>query len=383
MKPRHTLFILLAILGSLLIGGCSLLSPAETPTPLPTLVLATSTMLATPTLPVISSPTLPPTATPIPVTPTPSPTSPPPTLAPVRFNFAPNYTAGSVKGTILPGQTQDILFGAGGGQLTFITVDSASKTVMFSLSGANGQVLVSPDQKVASWQGYLPSSQDYTVRLVGGSTAENFEVTFVIPVRIAFAKGATSGGAATTLGPYQVQSYVVNAGGGVPMLVNTKNANTTITIFGANTGAVLVPAWSNTKGLPGWQGMLPSSQDYVIQVIAPASSQAINLVVSLPARISFAAGTTSATRSGSTVNGNVVSYVAWGAAGQTMDLNVTSSDGSAILVVYGFQTGQWMVTYDQKKTSYSTTLPVSQDYIIVVDPTKGTVVNYTLTVGIH
>lgn len=83
------------------------------------------------------------------------------------------------------------------------------------------------------------------------------------------------------------------------------------------------------------------------------------------------------------MNGNVVSYVAWGAAGQTMDLNVTSSDGSAILVVYGFQTGQWMVTYDQKKTSYSTTLPVSQDYIIVVDPTKGTVVNYTLTVGIH
>jgi hypothetical protein len=379
MKPRQMIFILLAILGSLLIGGCSLLSPAETPTPLPTLVLATPTLL------VISTPTpaVPPTATPIPVTPTPSPTTPPPTLAPIRFNFAPNYTAGSVTGTILPGQTQDILFGAGGGQLTFVTADSPSKTVTFSLSGANGQVLVSPDQKVASWQGYLPATQDYIVRLVGGSTAENFEVTFVIPVRIAFAKGATSGGAATTLAPYQVQSYVLNAGGGVPMLVNTKNANTTITIFGANTGVVLVPAWSNTKGLPGWQGMLPSSQDYVIQAIAPASSQAINLVVSIPARISFATGTTSATRSGSTVNGNVVSYVAWGAAGQTMDLNVTSSDGSAVLVAYGFQTGQWMVTYDQKKTSYSTTLPASQDYIIVVDPTKGTVVNYTLTVAIH
>jgi hypothetical protein len=373
------IFILLAILGSLLIGGCSLLSPAETPTPLPTLVLATPTLL------VISTPTpaVPPTATPIPVTPTPSPTTPPPTLAPIRFNFAPNYTAGSVTGTILPGQTQDILFGAGGGQLTFVTADSPSKTVTFSLSGANGQVLVSPDQKVASWQGYLPATQDYIVRLVGGSTAENFEVTFVIPVRIAFAKGATSGGAATTLAPYQVQSYVLNAGGGVPMLVNTKNANTTITIFGANTGVVLVPAWSNTKGLPGWQGMLPSSQDYVIQAIAPASSQAINLVVSIPARISFATGTTSATRSGSTVNGNVVSYVAWGAAGQIMDLNVTSSDSSAVLVAYGFQTGQWMVTYDQKKTSYSTTLPASQDYIIVVDPTKGTVVNYTLTVATH
>lgn len=258
MKPRHMLFIFLAILSGLLIGGCSILSPAATPTPLPTLVLATPTLLVIPTA------TLPPTATPIPVTPTPSPTTSPPTLAPVRFNFAPNYTAGSVTGTILPGQTQDILFGAGSGQLTFVTADFASKTVMFSLSGANGQVLVSPDQKVASWKGYLPATQDYIVRLVGGATAENFQVTFVIPARISFAKGATSGGVYTTLAPYQVQSYVVNSGGGVPMLVNTDNYNTTITIFGASDGTVLVSNWSATKGLPGWQGMLPSSQDYVI-----------------------------------------------------------------------------------------------------------------------
>jgi hypothetical protein len=378
MKPRKMMFFLLAVLVSLLIDGCSLLSPAETPTPLPTLVLATPTPL------VIDTPTAitPPTETPVPVTPTPSPTSPPPTLAPVRFNFAPNYTAGSVKGTILPGQTQDILFAAGSGQLTFITADSASKTVMFSLSGANGQVLISPDQKVASWQGYLPSTQDYIVRLVGGSTAENFEVTFVIPVRISFAKGATSGGVATTLAPYQVQSYVVNAAGGVPMLVNTDNYNTTITIFGANDGTVLVSNWSATKGLPGWQGMLPSSQDYVIQVIAPASSQYVSLVISIPARISFATGTTSATKSGSTVKGNVVEYVAWGAAGQTMDLKVTG-DGPVCLLVYGFQLGQWMLYRNQFETEFTTTLPASQDYIIGVVPYEGTVVNYTLTVAIH
>lgn len=376
MKPRHMLLVLLAILGGLLIGGCSLLSPAATPTPLPTLVLATPTML------VIPSPTLPPTATPIPVTPTPSPTSPPPTLAPVRFNFAPNFTAGSVKGTILPGQTQDILFGAGGGQLTFITADSASKTVMFSLSGANGQVLVSPDQRVTSWQGYLPSTQDYIVRLVGGSTAESFQVTFVIPARISFAKGATSGGVLTTLAPYQVQSYVVNAGGGVPMLVNTDNYNTTITIFGAGNGTVLVSNWSATKGLPGWQGMLPSSQDYVIQVIAPGSAQTIELIVSIPARISFATGATSASRSGTTVKGNVVQYVAWGAAGQTMDLKVTGN-GPVCLLVYGFQLGQWMLYRNQFENEFTTTLPASQDYIIGVVPYEGTVVNYTLTVGIH
>jgi hypothetical protein len=379
MKSIKFPVITLLILGAIILGGCSLTSTAPTPTALPTLVQATPTLfvLATPTSIVVA-----PTTTPVPVTPSPTATQPVPTLAPVRFNFPVGYTSGSVKGTLQPAQIQNIVFNALAGQLTFVTADSPNKDVTIGITGADGTILLSPTQKVTSWRGYLPSTQDYTVQVTGGATTENFEVTFVIPVRISFAKGATSGGAAGTLAPYQVQSFVVGAGGGVPMLVNTKNANTTITVFGASDGNTLVPAWSNTKGSPGWQGMLPSTQDYVVQVIAPASSQSYNLVVSIPARISFATGATSATRSGSTPKGNVVSYVAWGAAGQTMDLNLTSSDGSGILVVYGFQTGQWMATYDQKKTNFSTTLPASQDYIIVVDPTNGTVINYTLTVSI-
>ncbi len=378
MKSRSMLFILLAVLGGLFIGGCTLLAPADTPTPLPTLVQATPTLLVLST----ATSAVPPTATPVPASPTPSPTVPPPTLAPIRFNFAPNTTAGSVSGTIQPGQTQDILFAAGSGQLTFITADSPNKDVTISVTGANGQVLVTPEQKWTSWKGYLPATQDYTVRVYGGATTENYAITFVIPVRISFAKGATSGGVATTLSPYQVQSYVVNAGGGVPMLVNSDNYNTTMTIFGASDGTVLVSNWSATKGLPGWQGMLPSSQDWVIQIIAPSSSQYINLVVSIPARISFATGTTSANRSGTTVNGNVVQYVAWGAAGQTMDLKVTGN-GPVCLLVYGFQLGQWMLYRNQYETEFTTTLPASQDYIIGVVPYEGTVVNYTLTVEIR
>jgi hypothetical protein len=381
MKSFKLLFYILVIAGAVVLGGCSLTSPAA-PTALPTLVQDTPTLfvLATAT-PVVVPPTE--TPTPLPVTPSPTPTQPVPTLAPIRFNFPVGYTAGSVSGTIQPGQTQNIVFGAGVGQLTFVTADSPNKDVTIGITGANGQVLLSPSQKLTSWQGYLPATQDYTVQVNGGSTTENFQITFVIPVRINFNTGATSGGAAGTLAAYQVQSFVVGAGGGVPMLVNTKNANTTIAIFGASDGTTLVPAWSNTKGLPGWQGMLPSSQDYVIQVIAPASSQSYNLVISIPARISFATGATSATRSGSTPKGNVVEYVAWGAAGQTMDLKLTSSDGSAVLLLYGFQTGQWLLYSNQKKTSFSTTLPASQDYIIGVVPSKGTVISYTLTVSIH
>ena len=384
MKPRYLPFFPFVLLVGIFLVGCSLLGSPETPTPLPTLVQAT------PTLVVLASPTainVLPSETPTPVTPTSTPIPPTPTAAPtavpVRFSFAPGTTAGSVKGTLSPGQTQNILFNAGYGQLTFITADSPNRDVTFGLSGANGQVLLDPSQKWTSWKGYLPATQDYIVQLTGGTTTENYEVTFVMPVRISFAAGATSGGAKGTLAPYQVQSYVVSAGAGVPMQVSTNNANTTIALFGASDGVVLISASSAVKGYPGdWQ-YLPSTQDYVAQVIAPASAQNYSLVISIPARISFAPGATSATVSGATVNGNVVEYVAKAGAGQTMDLKLTPSGGPAVLLLYGLQTGQWLLYSNQGKKTFSTSLPATQDYIIGVVPTSGTVVNYTLKVSIH
>jgi hypothetical protein len=380
MKSHQYKFFLLAILVSLFLAGCSLFNTSPTPTPLPTLVQATPTLVVLPSPTVVS---VPPTATPIPPTPTASPTPPVPTAVPVRFNFAPGTTAGSVKGTLIPGQTQNIVFNAGYGQLTFITADSLNKDITIGLTGTNGQVLVSPSQKLTSWSGYLPTTQDYIVQVNGGATTENYEVTFVMPVRISFAVGATSGGVKSSLAPYQVQSYVVSAGAGVPMIVTAKNANVTLAIFGASDGVTLVPAWSATKGYPGWQGILPSTQDYVVQVIAPPSAQSYELIISIPARINFASGATSASVNGTTVNGNVVEYVAYAGAGQTMDLTLVPSNGPAVLLLYGFQTGQWLLYSNQDKKTFSTSLPATQDYIIGVVPTSGTVVNYTLTVAIH
>jgi hypothetical protein len=385
MKPHFLKFYLLALLVSLFLAGCSLFNTPSAPTPLPTLVQATPTLVVLPSPTVIS---VPPTATPIPATPIPatptsSPTPPVPTAVPVRFNFAPGTTAGSVKGTLLPGQTQNIVFNAGQGQLTFITADSPNKDATISLSGTNGQVLITPSQKWTSWKGYLPSTQDYIVQVTGGATTENYEVTFVMPVRISFAIGATSGGVKSSLSPYQVQSYVLSAGAGVPMIVTAKNPNVTLAIFGASDGTTLVPAWSATKGYPGWQGILPSTQDYVVQVIAPTSAQSYKLIISIPARISFASGATSATVSGATVKGNVVEYAAQAGAGQMMDLVLHSTNGPAVLLLYGLQTGQWLLFSNQGKTTFSITLPATQDYIIGVVPTSGTVVNYTLTVTIH
>jgi len=385
MKPRNLLFCLFALPLGIFLAGCSLLGSPETPTPLPTLVQAT------PTLVVLASPTainVLPSETPTPATPTSTPIPPTPTAAPtavpVRFSFAPGTTAGSVKGTLLPGQTQNVVFNAGYGQLAFITADSPNRDVTFGLSGANGQVLVSPSLKWTSWKGYMPATQDYIVQLTGGATTENYELTFVMPVRISFAAGATSGGVSSSLSPYQVQSYVVSAGAGVPLQVSVLNANTTIAVFGASDGVVLVSAASATKGYPGtWIFSLPSTQDYVIQVINGAAAQNYQLIVSIPARISFASGATSATVSGKTVNGNVVEYVAYAGAGQTMELKLTPSGGPAVLLLYGLQAGQWYLTSSQGKTSFTLSLPVTQDYIIGVVPTSGTVVNYTLKVSIH
>jgi hypothetical protein len=140
------------------------------------------------------------------------------------------------------------------------------------------------------------------------------------PTRINFAPGATYGTALGSIKPGEMQNFVLEALQGQPMLVSVSSPANDVTMsIIAESGTTLLPAsrnWSN------WQGSLPASQDYFIQVIGGASEQDYSLWVSIPNRIQFAPGTTSATVSGKTVEGYIASYVVAAQGGQTMDIQL-------------------------------------------------------------
>ena len=200
-------------------------------------------------------------------------------------------------------------------------------------------------------------------------------------IRIDFAAGATASNTPGTVGPGQVQSYLVRALKGQPMIamVNSPDHDLTLSISGLQSGQVLLPA---SNGMNSWQGTLPATDDYLVRVIGGATTQNFNLSLTIASRISFAAGSDSAVVSGSTQGGFNVTFALYASAVQTMDINLDIPTGKAALEVWGFSDGQPYLRSQLGKTTFSMKLPSTQDYILAVVPFAGQAVNFSLHVKV-
>ena len=200
-------------------------------------------------------------------------------------------------------------------------------------------------------------------------------------LRINFPTGATSDVEEGTLQPGQTQNFLLAAGQSQPMMVSldSPNHDMTLAIAGQTSGNVLLGA---SQKWNSWEGILPASQDYLVTVYGGATTQAFTLTVTIPARITFAQGTTSKTLNGSTPGGLIIDYVIYALSGQEMSLDLNVPSGTAALSVYGFEDGQPLLRSIMDATSWSDTLLVTEDYIIQVVPYAGQVIHYTLSVEV-
>ena len=198
--------------------------------------------------------------------------------------------------------------------------------------------------------------------------------------KIRFAPGATYGVERGTIEPGQRQNYSLEAQQGQPMLasVASKDNDVTISIV-TERGTTLLPA---SQGWSNWQGILPATQDYYIQVIGGASEEEYSLWVSIPIRIEFAPGATTATIRGQTVDGNITSYVVAAQSGQTMGIVLAPEPIAAALTVWGFNDGQPYMRAQTGSTMFNMQLPSTQDYILDVVPQGSQEVDFNLSVEI-
>jgi hypothetical protein len=207
--------------------------------------------------------------------------------------------------------------------------------------------------------------------------------TFSLPgaERVVFAPGATFATVRGRIGPGQTENYVLGALEGQPMQASVASANNDVTMsIVSASGTALLPAsqdWTN------WQGTLPASQDYYIQIIGGGSDQDYSLAISIPSRIEFEPGATSATVTGQTVDGNIASYAVAAQGGQTMDIVLSPEPNVAALTVWGFSDGQPYMRAQMGSTTFNMQLPSTQDYIINIVPQGGQEVDFTLKVEIR
>jgi hypothetical protein len=199
--------------------------------------------------------------------------------------------------------------------------------------------------------------------------------------RIKFLDGATVGMVTAPIQAGQSQNYVLQALKAQPMFVyvGSLNNDVTVSIKAQDHTNILTASAYQTS----WQGSLPQTEDYYLTIHGGASTENFSLTVTVPSRIQFVAGATSATVGGNTVAGYGVSYTVFAGKGQNMNVDLENLSAKASLSIYGFTDGQRYLRSEKGQTSFRFVLPSTQDYIIVVVPASGSVVSYTMTVEIQ
>ncbi|HZQ10859.1 MAG TPA: hypothetical protein VFD70_30060, partial [Anaerolineae bacterium] len=105
-----------------------------------------------------------------------------------------------------------------------------------------------------------------------GAATANYSLDVTIPVRISFAPGAISAQVQGTTSQGRIVTYLLKANGGQTMTVNLNAPPNSagITIYGLDDGQPLVRSQS---GATSFNGPLPATQDYVIQVVPFGNGQ--------------------------------------------------------------------------------------------------------------
>ena len=204
-----------------------------------------------------------------------------------HIQFGSGETAALLEGD-LPAQGIDVyVLSAQAGQNMMVMLTVPDEAARITVQDSAGNYL---NGQMAStlWQGTLPESGDYVIRVIGDETAASagsgqaasYRLQVIIPQRITFAPGATSATIEGDVAAYEADDYILAAQEGQTMRVTitSPGANVLLTIVGAD-GIPLING--NMSGATTWQGELPATQDYTIRAIGTLEPNSYTLTVTI------------------------------------------------------------------------------------------------------
>ena len=180
------------------------------------------------------------------------------------------------------------------------------------------------------------------------------------PARIQFATGGTSAIMQGKLEANSKLDYLLNAGADQTLEVTLSPlSGLTLAIFGAD-GSTIDSASSNLS----FRGVLPKTQDYILELASGSSATDYSMSVDLPQRIRFTTGSTSANLTGTVPAGLSQFFILRGAKGQTLNVTATPQD-KLQLIIFGVD-GSVLRSGMGEGASFTGVLPSTQDYILVL-----------------
>lgn len=327
--------------------------------------------------------------------------SPPPDLAATRLEFEPGAFGTQVSNNIDSGQTQRYVVEAQAGQ-TLLARFPTGLGVKLIIFGADGTILLPDSANATSWQGVLPDAQDYfiDVKSVAGVPVD-YTLEVVLPPisggppgqssntaeRIEFEPGNPVAQVQGRVDPGQFRRYVIEMGAGQVMLVRFPTGLGVQLVITGEDGTVLLPDSAHANS---WQGQLPATQNYIIDVRSVAGvpvDYTLEVVIPpspsgtlAPERIQFQPGANSTKVGGSLDPGQAQRYVLAAAAEQQLQIRFLTGFGVSF-VLFG-QDGRVLVPDSANATTWQGQLPLAQDYFIDVRSGLQTPTNYTLEIVI-
>jgi hypothetical protein len=312
---------------------------------------------------------------------------------PQRIRFASGATSATVTGSLTASESDQYILRALAGQTMSLNLRFTEGAAILVVWGEDGNVLLSDHAEVSSFQQVLPTTQDYYIMVKGrpdGNTA--YTMTVTIPglppnvERITFASGSTSATLTSQLNASGSDQYVLQAQAGQTMNINLSftEGQAILVVWGADVNVLL----SDHAEASSFQQVLPTTQDYYIMVKGrPEGNTSYTMTVTISAipveaqRITFTSGATSATVTGQLNAFESDQYVLRALAGQTMRVNLTFTEGAAILVIWG-EDGNVLISDHAEVSNFEGVLPTTQDYHIMVKGRPDGSTSYTMTVTI-
>jgi len=274
-KPIIALIAIFAALAAC--TGSNSVIPSPSVNDVATVVAATMETMQAQAAPTSIPPTPLPFATALP-TASPLPLMPVPRAA-TRLTFVHDATSGSITEKIHPGQVLNYVLNAAQGQPLNAILTSTNGDATMTIITAIGTPLLIAGQNLNA---PLNTTEDYYISVNGGASTENFSLSINTPARIQFASDATNATlSGKTTGGFTIApaggadvSYVLfaNEGQQINLNLNGVGKDGALAMYGFSDGQ---PYLRDVTEQTTFSMKLPSSQDYIIQVV-PRAGMVIN-----------------------------------------------------------------------------------------------------------
>ena len=201
-----------------------------------------------------------------------------------RISFAPNTTGAEVYDQVDGNSLDTYQLNASVGQYMQITLSSPANNVYLTVVSPNGSPLVRAQNGAQSFGQTLTEGGDYVLQVSAPAGTTQTTYTLIVSVtglvaqapppsgnqRINFAPGATSAQLSGQIDGNTYAGYVLNARAGQHMQINVASpaGNVYLTLVSPS-GSPLARAQA---GAQSFDGILPESGDYTIQLSAPSGT---------------------------------------------------------------------------------------------------------------